>query len=197
MAIKIKAVERKQNVGTYAGQYRYVMSADLYTTLSQKKVIEEAALRAGMPRGAMEACWDAAGEVIKAWATEGHSVAIPGLGNMRFGLRAESVESVDKVKSSLIKARRIIFTPNTDLKQELANTSISITCIDRDGNTVTVTSEDDGTVEENESHSNTSVNTSTTEGSDSGDSGSSTSDSGDSGSDDNGGGDSNDPHANE
>ena len=29
--------------------------------------------------------------VIKAWATEGHSVAIPGLGTMRFGLRAKSV----------------------------------------------------------------------------------------------------------
>jgi hypothetical protein len=28
----------------------------------------------------MQACWDAAGEVIKAWATEGHSVALPGLG---------------------------------------------------------------------------------------------------------------------
>ena len=29
---------------------------------------------------------DAAGEVIKAWATEGHSVALPGLGTMGFGL---------------------------------------------------------------------------------------------------------------
>ena len=38
--------------------------------------------------------WDAAGEVIKAWATEGHSVAIPGLGSMRFGLRAKSVANV-------------------------------------------------------------------------------------------------------
>ena len=31
-------------------------------------------------KGVMQACWDAAGEVIKAWATEGHSVALPGLG---------------------------------------------------------------------------------------------------------------------
>lgn len=29
----------------------------------------------------MAACWKDAGEVIKAWATEGHSVALPGLGN--------------------------------------------------------------------------------------------------------------------
>ena len=90
----------------------------IYTALSQEKVIKEAALRSGVNRGVMQACWDAAGEVIKAWATEGHSVALPGLGTMRFGLRAKSVEKVDEVKSGLISSRRIIFTPDTELKEE-------------------------------------------------------------------------------
>ena len=40
------------------------------------------------------------GEVIKAWATEGHSVTLPGLGTMRFGLSAKSVADVNEVKSS-------------------------------------------------------------------------------------------------
>ena len=79
----------------------------------------------------MQACWDAAGEVIKAWATEGHSVALPGLGTMRFGLRAKSVEKVEDVKAGLISSRRIIFTPTTDLKDELADTAVQITCYDR------------------------------------------------------------------
>jgi hypothetical protein len=100
----------------------------------------------------MQACWDAAGEVIKAWATEGHSVALPGLGTMRFGLRAKAVEDVNDVKAGLITARRIIFTPSTDLKEELANTSVQITCYDRNGNEVKrVTSGDDGTVEDENS----------------------------------------------
>jgi len=99
----------------------------------------------------MQACWDAAGEVIKAWATEGHSVALPGLGTMRFGLRAKSCASVNDVKTSLISSRRIIFTPTTDLKDELAGTTIQITCIDRNGNEVKrVTSTDPGTVEDPE-----------------------------------------------
>ena len=99
----------------------------------------------------MQACWDAAGEVIKAWATEGHSVALPGLGTMRFGLRAKSVEKVEEVKAGLITSRRIIFTPDVDLKDELANTSVQITCYDRDGKEVKrVTSTDPGTVEDNE-----------------------------------------------
>ena len=151
MALKVKAKEQLQNIGKYAGKYRYVMMPELYTALTQDKVIKEAALRSGVSKGVMQACWDAAGEVIKAWATEGHSVALPGLGTMRFGLRAKSVEKVDEVKAGLISSRRIIFTPDTDLKEELSKTAVQITCFDRDGKEVKrVTSTEDGDVEDNE-----------------------------------------------
>ena len=151
MALKVKAKEQYQNIGKYAGKYRYVMMPELYTALAQDKVIKEAALRSGVSKGVMQACWDAAGEGIKAWATEGHSVALPGLGTMRFGLRAKSVASVNDVRASLITSRRIIFTPDVDLKDELKNTAVQITCYDRDGKEVKrVTSTDDGTVEDPE-----------------------------------------------
>ena len=120
--MKVKAIEKKLKFTkdpNDAGVYRYVMSPEQYSSLNQKKVIKEAALRSGVSQGVMQACWDAAGEVIKAWTTEGHSVALPGLGTMRFGLRSKSVEDVNKVKSNLITSRRIIFTPDTDLKDEL------------------------------------------------------------------------------
>ena len=159
MALKVKAQEKLVKFSKEdAGVWRYVMMPELYTALAQDKVIKEAALRSGVSRGVMQACWDAAGEVIKAWATEGHSVALPGLGTMRFGLRAKSVEDVNKVKTSLIKSRRIIFTPSVDLKDELASTAIQITCYNRNGEEVKrVTSSDDGTVEdpENEGGENT------------------------------------------
>ena len=154
MALKVKAVERNIKFtkdDNDPGVWRYVMQPDLYIALNQAKVIREAALRSGVSQGVMKACWDAAGEVIKAWATEGHSVALPGLGSMRFGLRAKSVAKVEDVKTSLISTRRIIFTPTQDLKDELANTAIQITCYDRNGNLVKrVTSADAGTVEDNE-----------------------------------------------
>ena len=66
MSMKVKAKEQLQKVGTYAGKYRYVMMPELYTALTQDKVIKEAALRSGVSRGVMQACWDAAGDVIKA-----------------------------------------------------------------------------------------------------------------------------------
>ena len=152
MALKVKAVEKNIKFEKNSeGVWRYVMQPDLYIALSQAKVIREAALRSGVSQGVMKACWDAAGEVIKAWATEGHSVALPGLGTMRFGLRAKSVEDVNKVKTGLIKTRRIIFTPSQDLKDELADTAIQITCYDRNGNIMKrVTSADAGEVEDTE-----------------------------------------------
>ena len=152
--MKVKAIEKKLKFTkdeNDPGVYRYVMSPEQYSSLNQKKVIKEAALRSGVSQGVMQACWDAAGEVIKAWATEGHSVALPGLGTMRFGLRSKSVEDVNKVTSNLITSRRIIFTPDVDLKDELKNTAIVITCYDRNGNEVKrVTSADDAEVEDPE-----------------------------------------------
>ena len=161
MSIKINARETNLKVGKTPGYY-YVMTPELYIALTREKVIKEAALRSGVSRGVMQACWDAAGEVIKAWATEGHSVAIPGLGTMRFTVRSKAVANVNDVKTSLIKSRRIVFTPSTDLKEELASTSIQITCYDRNGEIVKrVTSSDDGVVEDNESNDNDNDNVNT------------------------------------
>ena len=165
MAMKVKAVEKLLKFDkNSAGVYRYVMAPELYTALNQKKVIKEAALRSGVSQGVMQACWDAAGEVIKAWATEGHSVALPGLGTMRFGVRSKAVESVNDVKTGLITSRRIIFTPNSDLKEELAKTAVQITCIDRDGKEVKrVTSGDEGDIEDPENGDNGNTGGGTTE----------------------------------
>ena len=151
MSIKVKAVERNVSFDKNVEKWAYVMQAELYSKLPQSKVIQEAATRSGIAKGSINAAWEAIGEVIKAWATEGHSVAIPGLGCMRFGHRATSVSDVNLVGSGLITSRRVIFTPNVEIKNELARTGVSITCYDRNGNIVKrVTSTDEGNVEEPE-----------------------------------------------
>ena len=109
MALKVKAVERLLKFTkdeNDPGVYRYVMKTDLYTSLTQAKVIREAALR------------------------------------------SKAVEKVEDVKTSLIESRRIIFTPSVDLKDELANTSIQITCIDRNGDIVKRVTSTSGDVED-------------------------------------------------
>ena len=132
MAIKVIAQLREVKIGKNPGK-KFVMRPDLYVPIAEKKVFQEAATHSGISSGVIKAAWDAAGEVIRTWATEGHSIPLPGLG------------------TNLISVRRIIFTPNVDVKDELKNTSIQITCLDEDGNVLKrVTSGDSGDIEDNE-----------------------------------------------
>lgn len=159
MSIKVKAKETMLQVGNDKGSYRFILQSETYNTLSVTKVLKEAAKNANIPIGIMQACWSALGTVVVDWATEGHSVPIPGLGNMRFGIRATSVEDVSEVSSKLITSRRVIFIPAVSIKQELANTSISITCYNRFGKVIkTVTSTDKDDIEDEESGSSSSGN---------------------------------------
>ena len=137
MAIKVIAQRRVLKIGKNPGVKKFVMRPELYTPIQEKKA------------------WDAAGEVIKAWATEGHSVPLPGLGTMRFGVRSKAVEELDDVKTGLITTRRIVFTPSVDVKEELQGTSIQITCLDEDGTVLKrVNSADSGVVEDNDTNDN-------------------------------------------
>ena len=150
MAIKVIAQRREVKLGKNPGK-KFVMRPDLYSPIQEKKVFSEASTHSGISAGVIKAAWDAAGEVIRTWATEGHSVPLPGLGTMRFGVRSKAVENLEDVKTSLITTRRIVFTPNVDVKDELKNTSIQITCLDEDGNVLKrVTSGDSGEIEDNE-----------------------------------------------
>jgi len=152
--IQIKAKQQNVSFEKNVEKLAFVLSANLYNTLDTNKVIEEAAKRSGISEGVIKAAWDAAGEVIRTWATEGHNVPLPGLGSMRFGVRSKSVQNVEDVKTSLISARRVIFTPSKEVKDELQATKIAITCYDKDGNIVKrVTSSDSGEIENNESNS--------------------------------------------
>ena len=153
MAIKVIAQLREVKIGKNPGK-KFVMRPDLYVPIAEKKVFQEAATHSGISAGVIKAAWDAAGEVIRTWATEGHSIPLPGLGTMRFGVRSKAVEKLEDVKANLISVRRIIFTPNVDVKDELKNTSIQITCLDEDGNVLKrVTSGDSGDIEDTENGS--------------------------------------------
>ena len=153
MAIKVIAQLREVKIGKNPGK-KFVMRPDLYVPITEKKVFQEAATHSGISSGVIKAAWDAAGEVIRTWATEGHSIPLPGLGTMRFGVRSKAVEKLEDVKANLISVRRIVFTPNVDVKDELKNTSIQITCLDEEGNVLKrVTSGDSGEIEDNENGS--------------------------------------------
>ena len=161
MAIKVIAQRREVKLGKNPGM-KFVMRPDLYIPIQEKKVFAEASTHSGISSGVIKAAWDAAGEVIRTWATEGHSVPLPGLGTMRFGVRSKAVENLEDVKANLITTRRIVFTPNVEVKDELKNTSIQITCLDEEGNVLKrVTSGDSGEIEDNEENGGSSTGSET------------------------------------
>lgn len=104
MGIKVKAIERnvnftkKENGEKADPRYLFVMQPELYSKLADNKVIAQAALNCGMPPAAMESCVKAYTKAVADWATEGHSIPIPGLGTLRFGVRSKAVEDVTDVK---------------------------------------------------------------------------------------------------
>ena len=154
MAIKVIAQRREVKLGKKPGM-KFVMRPDLYIPIQEKKVFSEASTHSGISSGVIKAAWDAAGEVLRTWATEGHSVPLPGLGTMRFGVRSKAVEKLEDVKANLITTRRIVFTPSVKVKDELKNTAIQITCLDENGEVLKrVTSGDSGEVEDNEGNEN-------------------------------------------
>ena len=151
MSIKLIAQRRELKIGKNPGKKCFIMRPELYSPINEKKVFAEAATHSGISAGVIKAAWDAAGEVIRTWATEGHSIPLPGLGTMRFGVRSKAVEKLEDVKAGLISTRRIVFTPSVDVKDELKNTAIQITCLDEDGKVLKrVTSGDSGDIEDNE-----------------------------------------------
>ena len=164
MAIKVIAQRRVLKIGKNPGVKKFVIRPDLYIPVQEKKVFSEASTHSGINAGVIKAAWDAAGEVIRTWATEGHSVPLPGLGTMRFSVRSKAVEDLEDVKTSLITTRRIVFTPSVDVKDELKNTSIQITCLDEEGNVLKrVTSSDDGEIEDTEQENGTTDSTDNTD----------------------------------
>ena len=168
MAIKVIAQRREVKLGKNPGK-KFVMRPDLYIPIQEKKVFAEASTHSGISSGVIKAAWDAAGEVLRTWATEGHSVPLPGLGTMRFGVRSKAVEKLEDVKANLISVRRIVFTPSVEVKDELKNTAIQITCLDEDGNVLKrVTSGDSGEVEDTENSGSQSGSDSENSGSESG-----------------------------
>lgn len=151
MAIKLTAKERLLKFSASPddpGEYRYVLYPDIYSKVTEEKVIKSVAQATSLSPEVISLAWTAIAKAFDTWATEGHSIPIPGLGTMRFGVRAQAVADVTKVGTDLITARRVVFTPSSSIRSILQGTSINITCIDRNGNVVKrVTSEDGSDVE--------------------------------------------------
>ena len=123
--MSIRLSRNLRNVA-FLHQKRYILQPQTYSRLTSKKVLEEASLRSGISRGIINASSDAVGQVIMAWLTEGHSVEIPGLGTMRFSVKAKSSVTEEGATVDKVYIRKIVYTPSTEIKQALKDAEISV-----------------------------------------------------------------------
>ena len=139
MAIKIIAQRREVKLGKNPGK-KFVMRPDLYIPIQEKKVFSEASTHSGISAGVIKAAWDAAGEVIRTWATEGHSIPLPGLGTMRFGVRSK----IRRTTPLLTPPRGRVVTPAPTL---VVTTLVITGTITGTGTTVVTQRESGATIE--------------------------------------------------
>ena len=81
------AFHRLKGADKNSEKWAYVLQADLYNKLSQSKVIQEAALRSGIAKGAINAAWDAIGEVKDGLRLTGYGLRESAYGKRLSGKR--------------------------------------------------------------------------------------------------------------
>ena len=79
MGIKVKAIERNVAFEKGKQKWAFVMQAELYSQLNATKVIEEAAVRSGLPKAVINAGWSAIGEawLCQDWAASDSVLTLP------------------------------------------------------------------------------------------------------------------------
>lgn len=134
--LRIKSTQQAIKVGEHKGEDMFVMKVEHYNTMDAEKIIDYAAEVSRIPRGVLRASWEAIGQVVSAWALEGHIVEIPGLGNIRAEVRAKAQKEANDVSSYDVFRRKLLLTPTKAIKDQLNATILDITCFDKEGNEV-------------------------------------------------------------
>lgn len=134
--LNIKSTQQAIKVGEHKGEDMFVMKVEHYNMMDAKKIIDFASETYCIPRGMLLASWDAIGQVLKTWVLEGHIVEIPGLGNIRAEVRAKAQKEAKDVSVDDILRRKLLLTPTKAIKDGLNDTTLNITCYDKEGREV-------------------------------------------------------------
>lgn len=133
MAFFIKVKETLQKIGKYAGQYRYVARVNQYSKISEKDVLNEAKTHSGLTKGQITGAWESIVEAIQTYVLQGHSVQLTGLGTLRLSITCKSAKEPKDVSEKMIERRRIIFTPDPEIKDKVKKASFVMKVVDRKG----------------------------------------------------------------
>jgi predicted histone-like DNA-binding protein len=116
--MKYKIVE-KGNPGKPNEKKKQYASPVNAGTLTLKSIAKEIAGRSSLTRGDIENVLSNFLDELPTYLKIGMSVKLGDFGTMRLSLKSEGVEKNKKFDASYIKGVKIIFTPSSELKQNL------------------------------------------------------------------------------
>ncbi len=102
----------------------YVTRSVTYSKIDKDAFVERAADNSGIDRGMVDHVTDAICKEIRNFVLNGHSVEIPYLGTLRFGVRAKAAATAEEAGADKVYQRRIIFNPNKELKTRMNAVSL-------------------------------------------------------------------------
>lgn len=126
--IRLKSSNQFLNV---VNDNRWVTRTVTYSKIDGDAVLDYAEMNSGINRGQLAASMHAIIQSFKNFLLNGHSVELPEVGIFRFSVSARASEDADGAGAEAVRVRRVLFTPSTKLKSELA--AVSLTSYESDG----------------------------------------------------------------
>ncbi|MGF7139798.1 HU family DNA-binding protein [Roseimarinus sediminis] len=121
MTVKFKVIEKGQPGVVGGGEkkfYATVVSSGEITLEGMTSLIEESSTASGAD---IRAVLYAMVSVASRSLSNGQIVRLGDLGSLRLSISSEPAAEVDKVSSSAIKSKKVIFTPGPKLKEMMNN----------------------------------------------------------------------------
>jgi predicted histone-like DNA-binding protein len=100
----------------------YKKRAIRYSTISADELVNAAVRNSQVSAGVMRSAMNAVLNEFHNFMLNGHSVELPGLGYFRFSFSAKAAKSEDELKEKglQMKRKRVLFRPNTLIREELS-----------------------------------------------------------------------------
>lgn len=112
----------------YNNQTTLVPLAERYSTIAYQDIIAYAAKAAAVPESSITMAMEAIYDALSYFVLNGHSVQIPNIGTFSLSVRckaADDIESFTENFRSNLRQIKINFLPSTELKAQIAQTSIT------------------------------------------------------------------------
>lgn len=112
----------------FNNQTTLVPTAERYSTIAYNDIITYAAKAAAVPESSITMAMEALYDALSYFVLNGHSVQIPNIGTFSLSVRCKAAEDMETFASNFsnnLRQIKVNFLPSTELKAQIAQTSIT------------------------------------------------------------------------